>query len=103
MATKSTNIIMQNKDVAGVFAVTAVLLAVPLIAMQFSDEWDWKPFDFIIIGTLLIGTGLLMALASRKIKNISYRAAAVIALLAACLLIWAELAVGIFGSPFAGQ
>lgn len=94
---------MQNKDVASVFVVTAAILLIPFVAMQFSDEWDWNLFDFVVIGTLLVGTGLLMVLASRKVKNIHYRVVIVAALLIALLLAWAELAVGIFGSPFAGS
>lgn len=94
---------MRNKDITGVFAVTAVILMVPLLAMQFSEDWDWNLFDFIVMGTLLIGTGLLIVVASRKIKNINYRVAVIAALLAALFLTWAELAVGIFGTPFAGS
>lgn len=55
------------------------------------------------MGTLLVGTGLLLVLASRKIKNINRRAAVIVALLVAFLLIWIELAVGLFGTPFAGS
>lgn len=104
MKTKSSDIIRQNKDIASVFVVTAAILMVPLVAMRFSDEWDWGPFDFAIIGTLLAGTGLLVVLALRKIKNINYRVAAIAALLAALLLTWIHLAVGIVDTaPFAGS
>jgi uncharacterized membrane-anchored protein len=96
VSAKSTTSIMRNKDIAGVFVVAAAILMIPLVAMQFSDEWDWNLFDFVIIGTLLIGTGLSMVLAARNVKNIYHRAAIIIALLAALLLIWVELAVGIF-------
>ncbi len=94
---------MQNKDIASVFVVTASILMVPLVAMQFTGEVKWNLSDFIIMGTLLVGTGLLLVLASRKIKNINHRVAAIVALLAALLLIWIELAVGIVGTPFSGS
>ena len=103
MKAKNTNSITQNKDIASVFVVTAAILMIPLIAMQFSDEWDWNLFDFIIMGTLLVSTGMLIVLASRKIKNINYRLAVIFALIAAFLITWAELAVGVFGTPFAGS
>jgi hypothetical protein len=81
----------------------ALLLLIPLIAMQFTDEVNWSPFDFVLMGVLLIGTGLVGEWALRKVKNLTYRVAAIGAILFAFFLIWAELAVGIFGTPFAGN
>lgn len=95
------NSITKNKDIAGVFVVTTAILMMPLVAMQFTKEVVWTLYDFIVMGTLLSGTGLLMVFAARKIKNTHYKAAVIITLLIALLLIWAELAVGLFGSPFA--
>lgn len=103
MKTRSTDIPSRNKDITSVFVVTAAVLAVPLMATQFTDEVDWNMFDFAAIGTLLIGTGLLIVLASRKIRNTNHRAAVIVALLAALLLVWLEGAVGVFGTPFAGS
>ena len=100
---KNSSYILNNKDFATVFFVTAAILLVPLVAMQFSDDWNWDLSDFVTIGILLVSTGLLIALASRKINNINYRAAAIIALVVSLLLIWTELAVGLFGSPLAGS
>jgi len=71
--------------------------------MQFTDEVNWTPFDFVVAGVLLLGTGLIFDLVIRKIKNIKYRVAISVALLVALLLIWAELAVGILGTPFSGH
>ena len=71
--------------------------------MQFTIEVKWYLFDFAVMGTLMVGTGLLVVLASRKIKNINHRATVIVALLAALLLIWMQLAVGIFGKPFGGD
>lgn len=98
MKATSTHSILRDKDIANVFVVTAVLLLVPLLG-----NWPWTLSDFVVMGTLLIGTGILLVLASRKIKNINYRTAVIVALLAAFLLIWVELAVGVFGTPFAGS
>jgi hypothetical protein len=39
-----------------VLATVAILL-IPLIAMQFSDDWDWKPGDFVLIGSLFLISG----------------------------------------------
>jgi hypothetical protein len=81
----------------------ALILLVPLLAMQFTDEVNWDLTDFAVVGALLIGTGLMYELASRKVGNIKYRAAVGVALVAALLLVWAELAVGIFGTPLSGS
>lgn len=103
MKIKNINSITQNKDIATVFVVSAAILMIPFLAIQLSDDWDWNLFDFIVIGILLIGTGFLVILASRKIKNINYRLTVIFALIGGLLLTWAELAVGIFGTPFAGS
>jgi hypothetical protein len=75
-----------------------IILLVPLVAMQFSDEVNWGLFDFIFAGALLFGTGLLFELAVRKSGNVAYRAAVGVALVAAFLLIWINGAVGLIGS-----
>ncbi len=51
---------------------------------------------------LLLGTGLICELVIRKINKIHYRIAICAAILAGLILIWAELAVGIFGTPLSG-
>ncbi len=82
---------------------TVLVLLVPLVAMQFTDEVNWDWFDFAVMGTLLFSTGLAYELASKKVSTTKYRAVIAAALAAMLLLIWAELAVGIFGTPFSGS
>ena len=94
---------IQNKRLIGILLTVTFILLLPLIAMQFTDEVDWKLFDFVIMGVLLLGTGLMCELVMRKVKKIEYRVAICGLLLVALFLIWAELAVGIFGTPFAGS
>ena len=92
------NIITQNKNIFLIALAVALILLVPLIAMQFSDEVAWSPFDFAFAGALLLGTGLAFELISRKSSTIAYRAAVGVALVTAMLLVWINLAVGIIGS-----
>ena len=80
-----------------------LLLCIPLVAMQFTAEVDWSGFDFIVMGTLLFGTGLLIDVVLRKAKTTARQLAWGAAVVAIFVLIWAELAVGIFGTPFAGS
>lgn len=86
-----------------ILSCVAFLLMIPFIAMQFTTEVDWSPLDFIVAGGLLSGTGLACELALRKITNRSTRIGITIAVVIVTFLIWAELAVGIFGSPVAGN
>jgi len=95
--------IMQNKRLNIILLTSGILLLIPLIAMQFTDEVNWTLFDFVVAATLLLGTGLMCELVIRKINKIKHRIVLCIVILAAFLIIWAELAVGIFGTPFAGS
>jgi hypothetical protein len=71
--------------------------------MQFTNEVVWTLSDFVVAGVLLVGTGLAFAAAIRKARSMRSRAIFGAAILVAFLLVWAELAVGIFGTPFAGS
>lgn len=75
-----------------------MLLLLPLIAMQFTDEVDWDETDFIVMGAMLFGACGVYELAARMSGNFAYRAAVGVAVVAAFLLIWINLAVGIIGS-----
>jgi peptidoglycan/LPS O-acetylase OafA/YrhL len=80
-----------------VWAVVVVLiLMIPLVAMQVSDEWNWDLFDYIFICTLLFGAALTYELVARK-YNGAYRIAVGVAVLTAVLLVWINAAVGIIG------
>lgn len=93
----------QNKRLSGILLTVALLLLVPLVAMQFSTGVDWDLTDFIIAGLLLSGAGLTIELIIRKVKSKEGRLALGVLVLLVLALIWIELAVGIFGSPIAGS
>lgn len=86
-----------SRSVVIIVVATAFILLLPLLAMQFTDEVAWGPVDFAVAGALLLGTGLLYELAARKAGGVVYRVAAGVALAAALLLVWVNLAVGIIG------
>lgn len=83
--------------------LAGVLLAIPYIAMQFSPEVAWTVSDFLIAGVFLFVLVSLAELILRKIQIKKYRYLLLVALLFTFLLIWLELAVGIFNTPFAGS
>jgi hypothetical protein len=70
--------------------------------MAFTDDVKWNLADFAVIGTLLIGAGLTYEFVTSKV-NSKYRATIAVVFIAAVLLDWAELAVGVFGTPLAGS
>jgi hypothetical protein len=94
---------MKNKRHIGIVLSVAIILLIPFIAMQFTDEVYWTLFDFFIGGVLLLGTGLICEFVIRKVKKIDYRIAISVVIITIFLLIWAELAVGIFETSFAGN
>ena len=95
--------LIQNKRLAYISGTVAIILLIPLVAMQFTSEVAWSASDFVLIGGLLVGTGLLCELVLRSVKKTDNRILLCVLLLAALFLIWAKLAVGIFDSPLAGS
>ncbi|MCS7017531.1 MAG: hypothetical protein NZM34_00325 [Bernardetiaceae bacterium] len=91
-----------NKRLIGILLGVATLLLLPFVAMQFSHEVKWTLSDFMVAGILLLSAGLTLELILRKVKTRTARVIACIVLFLSLVLIWAELAVGIFGTPFGG-
>lgn len=89
------------KDIKSIF-YPLVLLLIPWLAMKFSDKVDWSAFDFMVMGFLLLSLGLGLHVVWIKGKNFKQRNILIILLIFLFILIWAELAVGLFGTPFSG-
>lgn len=87
-----------SHSVLRVALTTILILLVPLVAMQFTDEVDWSAGDFIVMGALIFGIGFLYVLAVRFVTNMVYRIAIGFALGSTFFMIWANLAVGLIGS-----
>ncbi len=94
---------MKNKRLIIILSTIPILLLIPFIIMQFTDNITWTILDFIIMGILLLLTGLLCELVLRKVTKINHRIILCISIVAIFLIVWAELAVGIFGTVFAGS
>lgn len=92
-----------HKRFASIVIAVFFLLMIPFVAMQFSSEINWSVLDFLIAGILLLTAGLLIDFVLRSVKALSKRLTFIIAVLLVLLLVWAELAVGVFGTPFAGS
>lgn len=87
---------MKSKNIIRVLLVTALVLLVPLIGMLLSDDVNWSVMDFVVAGTLLTITGLLLETILLKFQSRRKKTAAIALLTLAFLWLWAELAVGIF-------
>ena len=87
-----------HRRAARLVLAAAFILLLPLLAMEVTDQVSWDLADFGIAGALLVGTGVMYELATRKSGSIAYRAAAGVALAAALLLVWINLAVGVIGT-----
>ena len=79
------------------------LLLIPLIGMMITDEINWSVFDFLMMGFLLTllsaGINFVINCTTNFKKRILYIGILVLIF----LLLWAELSVGIFGTPIAGN
>jgi len=99
-----TFITMQNitKTLMVWAVVVALVLLIPLV-LTIRDGgvegvgWNWTFFDFVFMGTLLFGAGLVYELVARKMSNGAYRAAVGLAVVTSVLLVWINSAVGIIG------
>lgn len=81
----------------------AGVLLIPLTAMLITNEVDWGPLDFAVAFVLLFSAGYFSDLLCRRLSNPNHRMLVVLGMILLVLLIWAELAVGVFGSPLAGS
>lgn len=95
--------IMKNKRLLGIVLTVAILLLIPLLAMPFTAEVNWTLSDFLVAGVLLLSTGFLCEFVMRKVTKTQHRIGIIAVILVMLFLIWAELAVGLFGTPFAGS
>jgi asparagine N-glycosylation enzyme membrane subunit Stt3 len=96
MATSSKKIMMYT-------GIILALLALPLIGMQFSNAIDWKAGDFVMAAVLLVLATLVIETTNRIIPNKTLRRVLMAVGILVIVLIWLELAVGVFNSPIAGS
>jgi hypothetical protein len=86
----------------GLLAIgVGLLLLVPWVAMRFTDEVAWSVADFAAAAGLLFCAGsACVAITHGAPQRRLLVAVTVLVVLAA---VWAEFAVGVFGTPWAGS
>ncbi len=80
-----------------------LLLLFPLVGTLVSNEVNWSFFDFIVMGILILSMSFGIKQVIMTTKNTNYRVLIIGMILVVFILIWVELAVGIFDTPFAGS
>lgn len=77
--------------------IVLAMLAIPLVAMQFTDEVVWTASDFMLAALLLFGAGSMLRFVwTRANLRSSHRSLLLGLIVIGLLLLWAELAVGLF-------
>lgn len=79
------------------------LLLVPFIASIFTDEVDWNALDYTIMGVMLLAVGGAIQWVVNRVTSPAKRVLWIGVAVLLFLMVWAELAVGVFGTPFAGS
>ena len=79
-----------------------VVLLVPVMGVIFF-ELDWSGFDFLFMTLLILSFSILINFILYYLSSSEFKFLIIFILVIIFILIWAELAVGIFGTPFAGS
>jgi uncharacterized membrane protein YhaH (DUF805 family) len=80
------------------------VLTIPFIEqMDGNSAFDWGPFDFVLAFLLLLTLGFGIEFFVRRIKSRQLKWFAILSIILFFILLWAELAVGIFNTPIAGD
>jgi hypothetical protein len=93
----------ENKRFAGILVGVCILLLIPYFAMKFTGEVNWTAIDFVAAGIMLFGTAIICECILRFVKSTGARLVLCGLALLGLMLVWAELAVGLFGTRFAGS
>jgi len=86
-----------------VLLLITLILAIPFVAIQFTNEVNWDLMDFIVAGTLLFWLGILCGYIFFKVHGREKKMTIIILIVLVFILVFMELAVGIFGTWFAGS
>tara|TARA_B100001939_G_scaffold71761_2_gene59972 strand:+ start:28 stop:291 length:264 start_codon:yes stop_codon:yes gene_type:complete len=81
---------------------TLILLTIPFLSNIYINDFNWSLVDFIIMGALIFICLSFTDFIRKKFSGIK-EILAVISVVIVFILLWIELAVGIFGSPLAGN
>ena len=82
--------------------ITVAVLLVVFLASLLSDQVTWFIYDFLISGGLIFVFATIETILWNKLKS-KHRLFVVLFVLLVFLILWAEMAVGLFDSPLGGS
>ena len=82
--------------------ITVAVLLVVFLASLLSEQVTWSIYDFLIGGGLIFFFVTIETILWNKLKS-KHRLFVVLFVLLVFLILWAEMAVGLFDSPLAGS
>ncbi len=88
------------KNLRFILFLVAILI---ILSIPYFAGADWNSLDYIVGGLLLLILASAIEFALRMIKSTKSRILVSVIILVGFALVWGELAVGIFGTPFAGS
>ncbi|HYJ91328.1 MAG TPA: hypothetical protein VEV84_08470 [Pyrinomonadaceae bacterium] len=83
--------ITQNIRLICILLAVPALLLIPYIAMRYTDEVNWTPMDFTVMGVMLLVTGLAIEVALRNVRVNWIKVVAVVAILFGFVMVWGTL------------
>ena len=82
---------MKNLRLISIVTASLALLLIPYIAMKFTREVNWTALDFLVMGAMLLVTGVAIEVAMRIVKVTWQKAAAVAAIVFGFVMVWGTL------------
>lgn len=82
---------MKNIRLICILLAVPALLFIPYIAMRYTNEVNWTLGDFIVMGLMLLITGIGIEVALRIVKTTWIRVAAVLGVLFGFVMVWGAL------------
>ena len=79
------------------------LLLIPFLGSYFSAEVLWSTMDYVAAALLLSGVAFALTWIQGLQLSKKTKSLCIVIFVLFFLVLWAELAVGLFGSPIAGS
>jgi hypothetical protein len=96
-------ILPSQKGILLIGGIVLSVLVIPFLGNMISTSVNWGAFDFAVAGALMIIFGIGIEVIRLNVKSLIVRVSVLLSFVLILLLLWVELAVGIFGSPIAGS
>ena len=93
----------KQQKTALIFAIPTLLMVAAFISNNFVDGFNWSGSDFLIAAILLFGTASFIYMIASSKLSLRAKIISSIVIIFILIMIWVEMAVGLFGSPIAGS